>query len=180
MDLRHANLAAEALGRECPRHPRFPVADVETAQGQCVLSICQVPERTGVAGAEEMKENALRLHLNRHHCSVDAAVSASAVHEVGLCPTIGRRPVKSLKKLSWRVRGGGGTCSVEVDQPIHGFRVKPKYLPNRLGDAGSEGPAPTVSGISFDGHVYWVRLSTAPGWPRSIRVTQADVDGATP
>jgi hypothetical protein len=87
--------------------------------------------------------------------------------------------VKRLKKLSWRVRGAGGTtCSAEVDQPIHGYRVKARNLPYRPGDAGPEGPAPTVSGISFDGDVYWVRLSAGQGWPRSIRVTQADVDGA--
>ena len=34
-----------------------------------------------------------------------------------------------------------------------------------------------MSWISFDGDAYWVRLSAAQGWPRSIRVTQSDVDG---
>jgi hypothetical protein len=38
---------------------------------------------------------------------------------------------------------------------------------------------PKVSWISFDGDVYWVRLATAQGWPRTIRVTQSDVDGAS-
>lgn len=37
---------------------------------------------------------------------------------------------------------------------------------------------PLVSWISFDGDTYWVRLAAARGWPRTIRVTQADVDGA--
>ena len=87
--------------------------------------------------------------------------------------------MKRLKKLTWRVRGAGITCSAEVNQPIHGYRVKAKYMPNRLTDA-SEGPVPTVAGISFDGDVYWVRLSGSRGWPRSIRVTQSDVDGARP
>ena len=35
-----------------------------------------------------------------------------------------------------------------------------------------------VSWMSFDGDTYWVRLSVAQGWPRSIRITQSDVDGA--
>jgi hypothetical protein len=34
-----------------------------------------------------------------------------------------------------------------------------------------------VSWITFDGDVYWVRLAEARGWPRTIRVTQNDVDG---
>jgi hypothetical protein len=86
--------------------------------------------------------------------------------------------VKKLKSLSWRARGSGGTCTAEVDHPIRGFRVNPKYRSNPSALSGPEGPAPTVSWISFDGDTYWVRLSVAQGWPRSIRVTQSDVDGA--
>ena len=41
-----------------------------------------------------------------------------------------------------------------------------------------EGSAPTVSWISFDGEAYRIRLSATQDWPRSIRVTQGDVDGA--
>jgi hypothetical protein len=41
-----------------------------------------------------------------------------------------------------------------------------------------EAAIPTVTWISFDGDIYWIRLSTAQGWPRTIRVTQGDVDGA--
>jgi hypothetical protein len=32
-----------------------------------------------------------------------------------------------------------------------------------------------VDWISYDGAIYWVRLATVPGWPRTIRVTQSDV-----
>ena len=87
--------------------------------------------------------------------------------------------MKKLTKLSWRARGTGGTCTAEVDQPIHGYRVTAKYLPSRPADAGPAATAtPMVSWISFDGDVYWVRLAAAIGWPRTIRVTQNDVDGA--
>ena len=86
--------------------------------------------------------------------------------------------MKRLAKLSWRARGAGGTCSAEVDRPIRGYRIKPKYGSDSLSLSGPEGsPPPTVSWISFDGDAYWVRLSAAQGWPRSIRVTQSDVDG---
>jgi hypothetical protein len=34
-----------------------------------------------------------------------------------------------------------------------------------------------VAWITFDGDVYWVRLAESRGWPRTIRVTQNDVDG---
>lgn len=90
------------------------------------------------------------------------------------------RPVKKLRKLSWRARGRpGGTCTAEVDEPIRGYKVNPKDVPGRLADSGGAMAAvPTVSWISFDGDVYWVRLATARGWPRTIRVTQGDVDGA--
>jgi hypothetical protein len=86
--------------------------------------------------------------------------------------------VKKLAKLSWRARGYAGTCFAEVDQPIRGYRVTAKYLPSRPVDSGHAGAAtPLVSWISFDGDVYWVRLATAIGWPRTIRVTQSDVEG---
>jgi len=86
--------------------------------------------------------------------------------------------MKSLTKLSWRARGSGGTCTAEVDHPIRGYRVDKMYRSNPLARPGPEGSAPAVAWISFDGNAYWVRLSDAPGWPRSIRVTQSDVDGA--
>ena len=84
--------------------------------------------------------------------------------------------MKSLAKLSWRVRGSGATCTAEVDQPIRGYN--PKNRSNPFAPSRSEGSLPTVSWISFDGDIYWVRLSVAQGWPRTIRVTQGDVDGA--
>jgi len=86
--------------------------------------------------------------------------------------------MKKLSSLSWRARGSGATCTAEVDLPIRGFRIKPKYRANLPAPSAPEGPPPTVSWISFDGDTYWVRLSAAQGWPRSIRITQADVDGA--
>jgi hypothetical protein len=85
-------------------------------------------------------------------------------------------PLKQLQSLSWRGRGHAGTCTAEVDQPIRGYRVGPKN--KSPGAPESAARAPTVSWISFDGEVYWVRLSDAQGWPRTIRVTQGDVDGA--
>jgi hypothetical protein len=84
--------------------------------------------------------------------------------------------VRKLAKLSWRARGSGGTCTAEVDQPLRGYN--PKSRPNPFAPARSEGSVPTVSWISFDGDFYWVKLSAAQGWPRTIRVTQGDVDGA--
>jgi len=86
--------------------------------------------------------------------------------------------VKKLAILSWRARGSGAACTAEVNQPIRGYRVNPKYRSNLLALSGPDGSPPTVSGISFDGNAYWVRLAAAQGWPRSIRVTQSDVDGA--
>jgi len=86
--------------------------------------------------------------------------------------------VKKLASLSWRTRGSGATCTAEVDHLIRGFKVNPKYRSSPPAPSGPEGQTPTVSGISFDGDIYWVRLSAANGWPRSIRITQADVDGA--
>jgi hypothetical protein len=86
--------------------------------------------------------------------------------------------MKKLTSLSWRARGSGVTCTAEVDLPIRGFRVNPKYRSNAPALSGPEGSPPTVSWISFDGDTYWVRLSVAQGWPRSIRITQGDVDGA--
>jgi hypothetical protein len=64
-----------------------------------------------------------------------------------------------------------------VDQPIHGFKMGAKSRTNPFAFSGSEGSVPTVSWISFDGDVYWVRLAPSQGWPRTIRVTQGDVDG---
>ena|SRR5271170_7702131 len=88
-------------------------------------------------------------------------------------------PMKKLAKLSWRARGrAGGNCTAEIHHPLRGYRIDPKYRSNPLALSGSEGSPPTVSWISFDGSAYWVRLSAAQGWPRSIRVTQSDVDGA--
>lgn len=85
--------------------------------------------------------------------------------------------MKKLAKLSWRGRGSGTTCIAEVDLPIRGYKVKPDRS-NPFVEPRSVGAIPTVSWISFDGDIYWVRLSTAQGWPRTIRVTQNDVDGA--
>ena len=87
--------------------------------------------------------------------------------------------MKRLAKLSWRARGrSGGTCTAEVDHPIRGYRIDSKHRSHPLALSGPDVPPPTVSWISFDGDAYWVRLSAAQGWPRSIRVTQSDVDGA--
>jgi hypothetical protein len=85
--------------------------------------------------------------------------------------------VKKLAKLSWRARGSGATCTAEVDLPVRGYRVKPDRS-NPLVEPRSDAAVPTVTWISYDGDIYWVRLSTAQGWPRTIRVTQSDVDGA--
>ena len=103
-------------------------------------------------------------------------------HEVLQLPTKKKveLSIKRLKKLSWRARGSGGTCTAEVDHPISGYRVGPKSRSNPFAIAGSEGSVPTVSWISFDGDIYWVRLAPSQGWPRTIRVTQNDVDGAGP
>jgi hypothetical protein len=82
--------------------------------------------------------------------------------------------MQHLTKLSWHARGTGGTCTAEVNQPIHGFRVTAKF--NRTpGTPLPEGRAPRVDWISYDGAIYWVRLATVRGWPRTIRVTQSDV-----
>jgi hypothetical protein len=86
--------------------------------------------------------------------------------------------VKRLAKLSWRVRGSSGTCTAEVNHPIRGYRINAKTRSNPFAVPGAEVATPTVSWISFDGDTYWVRLSDAQGWPRTIRVTQGDVDGA--
>jgi hypothetical protein len=86
--------------------------------------------------------------------------------------------VQRLATLSWRARGFGGTCTAEVDQPIRGYRVGPKSRSNPFAVSEPAGAIPNVSWISFDGDTYWVRLSTVLGWPRTIRVTQSDVDGA--
>jgi hypothetical protein len=88
--------------------------------------------------------------------------------------------VKRLAKLSWRARSSGSTCIAEVDEQIRGYRVKQKYRSNPPGGVLPDDSIPTVSWISFDGDTYWVRLSSAQGWPRTIRVTQSDVDGVRP
>jgi hypothetical protein len=86
--------------------------------------------------------------------------------------------VKKLARLSWRARGSGATCTAEVDLPISGYRINAKSRSNPFAESGPEGTIPTVVWISFDGEIYWVRLSDVRGWPRTIRVTQGDVDGA--
>jgi hypothetical protein len=86
--------------------------------------------------------------------------------------------VKKLTSLSWRARGSGATCTADVDRPICGYKVNQKYRAGPPTLSGSQGQAPTVLWISFDADIYWVGLSAANGWPRSIRITQADVDGA--
>jgi hypothetical protein len=92
-------------------------------------------------------------------------------------PKEGSVSVKKLATLSWRARGSGSTCTAQVDQPIHGYKLSAKTRSNPFAFAGSEGAVPTVCWISFDGETYWVRLSPSQGWPRTIRVTQGDVDG---
>jgi len=86
--------------------------------------------------------------------------------------------METLAKLSWRARGTGATCTAEVAQPIRGYRVNQKNWSNPFATSSPEGSTPTVAWISFDGDTYWVGLSAAQGWPRTIRVTQHDVDGA--
>ena len=85
--------------------------------------------------------------------------------------------MKTFKRLSWRARGSGATCTAEVDQPINGYRLNKWSRSNPFGNSGPDGSTPTVTWIRFDGDVYWVKLSAAQGWPRTIRVTQLDVDG---
>ena len=86
--------------------------------------------------------------------------------------------VKRLATLSWKARGSGGTCTAEVDQPIRGYKLDARTRSNPFAQSEPDGTAPTVSWISFDGDTYWVRLSASRGWPRTIRITQSDVDGA--
>lgn len=136
-----------------------------------------MPERRVLRLAKEMEKNALRLHLHRHMSSVNQQFSVCQGRVYPLLPNQPKRkPVKKLSKLSWRARSSGTTCTAEVDQPIRGYRVKPNRFATAT-ESGPLGPIPTVSWISFDGDIYWVRLSTALGWPRTIRVTQNDVDG---
>ena len=104
-----------------------------------------------------------RCRLNR----VSAAMRVVELEETAM---------ERLAKLAWQARGGGGTCRAEVNLPIRGYRVNPKFRPNALATAGPERSAPIVEWISFDGDDYWVRLTTAQGWPRTIRVTQDDVN----
>jgi len=86
--------------------------------------------------------------------------------------------MEKLAKLSWRARRTGSTCTAEVDHPIRGYRVTDKKnLSYPFAVSSPGGSAPFVTWISFDGKTYWVRLSNAQGWPRTIRVTQNDVDG---
>ena len=86
--------------------------------------------------------------------------------------------MERLTKLSWLARGSGHTCTAEVDHPILGYRPKGKGTFNPLSTPTPDGPTPMVAWISFDGDTYWVKLSNSQGWPRTIRVTQRDVDGA--
>lgn len=83
--------------------------------------------------------------------------------------------MQRLVKLSWRARQGGGTCTAEVNQPIRGYRITPKYHRSAPGTPLPEGPPPSVDWISYDGAIYWVRLANVRGWPRTIRVTESDV-----
>lgn len=85
--------------------------------------------------------------------------------------------MKALKKLLWRARGSGATCTAEVNQPIIGYRLNKWNRSNPFGNTALDGSTPTVTWIRFDGDVYWVKLSAVQGWPRTIRVTQLDVDG---
>jgi hypothetical protein len=87
-------------------------------------------------------------------------------------------PTKRLAKLSWRARGTGVICTAEVDKPIRGYRITQKNWSNPFATSVPEGSNPTVAWIRYDGETYWVGLSSAQGWPRTIRVTQHDVDGA--
>ena len=85
--------------------------------------------------------------------------------------------MRKLARLSWRARGTGATCTAEVTQPIQGFRVGQRNWSNPFAASPAEGSSPTVVWINYDGETYWVGLSPAQGWPRTIRVTQHDVDG---
>ena len=86
--------------------------------------------------------------------------------------------MKKLAKLSWRARGSGATCTAEVDHPIRGYKLDSRTRSSPFAQSEPDGTVPTVSWISFDGDTYWVRLSASRGWPRTIRITQGDVDGA--
>lgn len=86
--------------------------------------------------------------------------------------------MKTLSKLSWRGRGTSAICTAEVDHPVRGYRVGPKNKSNPFAESTVSGSSPTVTAITFDGDTYWVQLSAAQGWPRTIRVTQHDVDEA--
>ena len=116
----------------------------------------------------------LTIHSGRDHRSQKVCLGHTlfATAQAGKSASL-----KQLRKLSWRVRGGGGTCTAEVDEPLQGYRSKSMSFSSK---AGLQGRAPTVAWISFDGDVYWVRLSEAEGWPRTIRVTQDDVNVGRP
>ena len=116
----------------------------------------------------------LTIHSGRDHRSQKVCLGHTlfATAQAGKSASL-----KQLRKLSWRVRGAGGTCTAEVDEPLQGYRSKSMSLSSK---AGLQGRAPTVAWISFDGDVYWVRLSEAEGWPRTIRVTQDDVSQGRP
>ena len=86
--------------------------------------------------------------------------------------------MERLQKLSWKARGTGAICTAEVRQPIRGFRVNQRNSSNNFATSVPEGSSPIVDWISFDGETYWVGLESAQGWPRTIRVTQPDVNGS--
>ena len=86
--------------------------------------------------------------------------------------------MKKLAKLSWRARGTGAICTAEVDQPIRGYRIAQRNWSNPFATAVPDGSNPIVKWVSYDGETYWVGLASAQGWPRTIRVTQHDVNGA--
>jgi len=85
--------------------------------------------------------------------------------------------MESLSRLSWKARGTGSISRAEVGQTLRGYRISKKNRSPFLSPAPEE-ETPVVTWISFDGDTYWVGLSTADGWPRTIRVTQNDVEGA--
>ena len=86
--------------------------------------------------------------------------------------------MKRLAKLSWRARGYAGTCIAEVDQPIRGYRVTTKYIPSRPAEFGTRGSLYALGLMDiFRRRRLLGAAATAIGWPRTIRVTQSDVEG---
>jgi len=84
--------------------------------------------------------------------------------------------MENLQRLSWRARGTGATCIAEVNRPIRGYQPTRRIQSYPFAVSAPDGSNPTVGWINFDGETYWVGLLAAQGWPRTIRVTQRDVD----